>query len=40
MTRDQIPDWAEIISKALLSALKERDPYTYELTMLETSLRT
>jgi HD-GYP domain-containing protein (c-di-GMP phosphodiesterase class II) len=29
MAWDQVPEWAEIISKTLLAALKERDPYTY-----------
>jgi HD-GYP domain-containing protein (c-di-GMP phosphodiesterase class II) len=26
---DKIPDWAQLIAKSLLQALKERDPYTY-----------
>jgi HD-GYP domain-containing protein (c-di-GMP phosphodiesterase class II) len=29
MARDEIPNWAESIVYTLLSALKERDPYTY-----------
>lgn len=29
MAWDQIPDWAYTITRALLQALKERDPYTY-----------
>jgi HD-GYP domain-containing protein (c-di-GMP phosphodiesterase class II) len=26
---EQIPDWAQILSRTLLQALRERDPYTY-----------
>ena len=26
---DKIPDWAQMVAKSLLHALKERDPYTY-----------
>jgi len=29
MAWDDIPDWAETVSNALLQALRERDPYTY-----------
>jgi HD-GYP domain-containing protein (c-di-GMP phosphodiesterase class II) len=29
MGREQAPDWAELVVQSLLSALKERDPYTY-----------
>ena len=29
MAWDDIPEWANTIAKALLQALKERDPYTY-----------
>ena len=26
---DEIPEWAEVLAKSLLQALRERDPYTY-----------
>lgn len=26
---DKVPDWAQLVAKSLLQALKERDPYTY-----------
>jgi HD-GYP domain-containing protein (c-di-GMP phosphodiesterase class II) len=29
MAWERIPDWADAVSKSLLQALKERDPYTY-----------
>jgi HD-GYP domain-containing protein (c-di-GMP phosphodiesterase class II) len=29
MAREEIPEWAMIIAKTLMAALKERDPYTY-----------
>lgn len=29
MAWDDIPDWAHTVAKAMLQALKERDPYTY-----------
>ena len=29
MAWDQIPDWAHALTKTLLQALRERDPYTY-----------
>jgi HD-GYP domain-containing protein (c-di-GMP phosphodiesterase class II) len=29
MASDNIPEWASIVAKTLLQALKERDPYTY-----------
>jgi HD-GYP domain-containing protein (c-di-GMP phosphodiesterase class II) len=29
MAREQIPDWALIVARTLMAALKERDPYTY-----------
>jgi HD-GYP domain-containing protein (c-di-GMP phosphodiesterase class II) len=29
MAWDRIPDWANTVAQTLLSALKERDPYTY-----------